>query len=76
MFRVLLRQIGGSEVKSLRAQTHHQEGAGHDVIEVALLIPQPRFSSRPMSLPSSLQTSPTGSGEGIGGGNVAAHFRL
>ena len=40
MFRVLPRQIREQGGEGLLAQVHHREGAGHDVIEVSVLILQ------------------------------------
>ena len=76
VFHVLLRQLRGQGGKGLLAQTHHQEGAGHDVIEVAILIPQAPVQLQADQLAFIVADQPNRVREGIGGANIAAHLCL
>ena len=76
MFHVLLHLLRGQGGEGLLTQPYHQEGAGHDVVNLPMLIPQAPVQFQADQLALIVADQPHGVGEGIGGGNIAAHLCL
>ena len=76
VFRVLLHLLRGQGGEVVLTQPHHQEGAGHDVVNLPMLVPQAPVQLQADELALIVADQSHRVGEGIGGGNVAAHFRL
>ena len=76
MLRVLLHLLRGQGGEAVLTQPHHQEGAGHDVVNLPMLVPQAPVQLQADELALIVADQSHRVGEGIGGGNVAAHFRL
>ena len=76
VFHVLLRQIRRQRGEVLLAQAHHQEGAGHDVVNLPILVPQAPVQFQTDQLAFIVADQAHGVGDGISGGNVAAYFCL
>lgn len=76
VFRVLLHLFRGQRGEAVLTQPHHQEGAGHDVVNLPMLIPQASVQLQADELALIVADQPHRVREGISGGNVAAHLRL
>ena len=76
MLGVLLDHVRGQGRETLRPQAHHQEGARHNVVNLAMLVPEETVQVQTDELAFIIQHQPHRIVKGIGGGNIAAHLRL
>ena len=76
MFRVFLHLLRGQGGETVLTQPHHQEGAGHNIVNLPMLIPQAPVQLQTDELALIVTDQPHRVGEGISGGNIAAHFCL